>query len=80
MFSDKQWVDVPYCESEIESDPGLQLTPLNGGYAPPADSTPPSPSPGAGAGAGDCTISGTPGRDHLVGDFRRRRDLRRWRG
>ena len=39
MFSDKQWVDVPYCESEIESDPDLQLTPLNGGYAPPPDST-----------------------------------------
>jgi acyl-homoserine lactone acylase PvdQ len=36
MFSNKEWVDVPYCEPEIAADPELRVTPLNGGYRRPA--------------------------------------------
>jgi hypothetical protein len=32
MFSNKEWVDVPYCEPEIAADPELRVTPLKGGY------------------------------------------------
>ena len=69
LFSEKQWVDVPYCESEIAADPDLQVTPLNGGYvAPPSGGpgTDPPSGPGA-AGSDDCTVTGTPGRDKLKG-------------
>jgi acyl-homoserine-lactone acylase len=36
MFSNKEWVDVPYCESEIAADPALRVTHLNGGFRKPA--------------------------------------------
>jgi len=64
MFSNKQWVDVPYCESEIAADPALQVTPLNGGYSPPPATEAPAP---LASGGSECTIEGTPGKDRLQG-------------
>lgn len=65
LFSDKRWVDVPYCESEIAADPALQVTPLNGGYVSPGAPAQPSPSPDP--TVEDCTIVGTAGKDKLKG-------------
>jgi acyl-homoserine-lactone acylase len=68
LFSDKQWVDVPYCESEIAADPELQVTDLNGGYSPPQPPEPGEPpSPAPLPDPGQCTISGTAGDDSLTG-------------
>jgi hypothetical protein len=66
MFSNKEWVNVPYCESEIAADPELQVTPLNGGY--PAGEPEPGTAEGPSAAtSGQCTLEGTDGKDELVG-------------
>jgi RTX calcium-binding nonapeptide repeat (4 copies)/Penicillin amidase len=66
MFSGKQWVKVPYCESEIAADPGLQVTPLNCGYTS-GEPEPGGPGGPPGKSAGSCTVEGTAGKDRLTG-------------
>jgi hypothetical protein len=36
MFSNKEWVDIPYYDPEIAANPELRVTQLNGGYRRPA--------------------------------------------
>jgi acyl-homoserine-lactone acylase len=40
MFSNKQWVDEAYCESEIAADPNLATTTISDGYPRPKGATP----------------------------------------
>jgi acyl-homoserine-lactone acylase len=40
MFSNKQWVDEAYCESEIAADPNLRVTQISSGYPRPRGATP----------------------------------------
>jgi acyl-homoserine-lactone acylase len=40
MFSNKQWVDEAYCESEIAADPNLRVTQISDSYPRPRGATP----------------------------------------